>query len=47
MANVLPAERRLEVLAALANGTSIRASERMTGVHRDTIGRFAQAIGDS
>ncbi|MGK4001530.1 IS1 family transposase [Sorangium sp. So ce1036] len=46
MANVLPAERRLEVLAALVNGTSIRASERMTGVHRDTIGRFAQAMGE-
>lgn len=46
MANVLPAERRLEVLAALVNGTSIRATERMTGVHRDTIGRFAQAIGE-
>ncbi|WP_437588353.1 IS1 family transposase [Sorangium sp. So ce1000] len=46
MANVLPAERRLEVLAALVNGTSIRAAERMTGVHRDTIGRFARAIGE-
>ncbi|AUX28084.1 MULTISPECIES: IS1 family transposase [Sorangium] len=46
MANVLPAERRLEVLAALVNGTSIRAAERMTGVHRDTIGRFAQAMGE-
>ncbi|XYI02932.1 hypothetical protein ACMHYB_25530 [Sorangium sp. So ce1128] len=37
MANVLPAERRLEVLAALVNGTSIRAASRMTGVHQDTI----------
>jgi transposase len=46
MANVFPAEQRLEVLAALVNGTSIRATERMTGVHRDTIGRFAQAIGE-
>ncbi|XXX76653.1 IS1 family transposase [Sorangium sp. So ce134] len=46
MANVLPAERRLEVLAALVNGTSIRAAERITGVHRDTIGRFAQAMGE-
>ncbi|AUX37510.1 uncharacterized protein SOCE836_097350 [Sorangium cellulosum] len=46
MANVLPAERRLEVLAALVNGTTIRSTERMTGVHRDTIGRFAQAVGE-
>ncbi|WP_437490613.1 IS1 family transposase [Sorangium sp. So ce1014] len=46
MANMLSAERRLEVLAALVNGTSIRAASRMTGVHQDTIGRFAQAIGE-
>ncbi|WP_437767591.1 IS1 family transposase [Sorangium sp. So ce281] len=46
MANVLPAERRLEVLAALVNGTSIRAASRMTGVHQDTIGRFGQVIGE-
>ncbi|WP_437640499.1 hypothetical protein [Sorangium sp. So ce854] len=46
MANVLPAERRLEVLAALVNGTSIRAASRMTGVHQDTIGRFGQLIGE-
>jgi hypothetical protein len=44
--DVLPAERRLEVLAALVNGTSIRATERMTGVHRDTICRFLQASGE-
>lgn len=43
---MLPAERRLEVLAALVNGTSIRAASRMTGVHQDTIGRFGQAIGE-
>lgn len=46
MANVLPAERRLEVLAALVNGTSIRAASRMTGVHQDTIGRFLATIGE-
>jgi IS1 family transposase len=46
VANVLSAERRLEVLAALVNGTSIRAASRMTGVHQDTIGRFALAMGE-
>jgi hypothetical protein len=45
-ANVLPAERRLKVLAALVNGPSIRATERMTGVHRDMICRFLQASGE-
>lgn len=46
MANVLSAEKRLEVLAALVNGTSIRAASRMTGVHQDTIGRFGLAMGE-
>lgn len=46
MANVLAAERRLEVLAALLNGTSVRAAARLTGVHQDTIGRFAQRVGE-
>lgn len=46
MANVLPDEKRLAVLAVLVNGGSVRAAERQTGVHRDTIVRFALAIGE-
>lgn len=46
MANVLPDEKRLSVLAALCDGNSIRAVERMTGVHRDTIMRFGIALGE-
>ncbi len=45
MANVLPAEERLRILAALVDGNSIRAVERMTEVHRDTIMRFGVLIG--
>ena len=45
MANVLPAERRLAVLAALVDGNSERAVERMTGVSRPTIGRFGLTLG--
>ncbi|WP_437275456.1 transposase [Sorangium sp. So ce375] len=45
MANVLPAEKRLRVLAALVDGNSVRATERMTGVHQRTIRRFALALG--
>lgn len=45
MANILRAEKRLEVLAALVNGSGVRGAARMTGVHQDTIGRFAFAIG--
>lgn len=46
MANVLCDEKRLSVLAALCDGNSIRAVERMTGVHRDTIMRFGIALGE-
>lgn len=46
MANVLPREKRLAVLAALVDGNSIRAVERMTGVHRDTIMRFGILCGE-
>ena len=46
MANVLPDEQRLRVLAALVNGSGIRAASRTTGVHQDTIGRFGFAMGE-
>ena len=45
MANVLPAEKRLRVLAALVDGNSERACERMTDVHRMTVSRFALTLG--
>ncbi|XXY54563.1 hypothetical protein WME91_25870 [Sorangium sp. So ce269] len=45
MANVLPRERQLAVLAALVDGNSERAVERMTGVERKTIRRFALRVG--
>ena len=38
--------KHLEVLAVLVNGGSVRAAERQTGVHRETIVRFALAIGE-
>ncbi|MRG97137.1 transposase [Polyangium spumosum] len=46
MANFLPEEKRLRVLAALCDGNSIRAVERMTDVHRDTIMRLGLAWGE-
>ncbi|MDI1481456.1 transposase [Polyangium sp. y55x31] len=45
MANVLPDEKRLRVLAALVDGNSERAVERMTGINRETVGRLALAFG--
>jgi hypothetical protein len=45
VANVLSDELRLRVLAALVDGNSIRAVERMTEVHRDTVMRFGVLVG--
>lgn len=46
MANVLKRERQLQVLNLLVEGSSIRAAERITGIHRDTICRLAVRFGD-
>src|SRR5207249_5622224 len=45
MANVLSADKQIAIIAALAEGSSIRGIERMTGVHRDTIMRLGVKIG--
>lgn len=45
MANVLSRERQTTVIGALAEGSSIRSIERMTGVHRDTIMRLGVRVG--
>ena len=42
MANVLNTDKQIAIIAALAEGSSIRAIERMTGVHRDTIMRLGR-----
>lgn len=42
---LLAPEKRLAVLAALVDGSSERATERMTGVNRETIGRYALTFG--
>ena len=39
MANVLNTDKQIAVIGALAEGSSIRSIERITGVHRDTIMR--------
>lgn len=44
--NTLKAEKKLAVLAALVEGNSIRSTERMTGVHRDTILRLLVEVGE-
>jgi hypothetical protein len=45
MANVLNMDKQIMVIGALAEGSSIRSIERMTGVHRDTIMRLGVRVG--
>jgi IS1 family transposase len=45
MANVLNREKQVAVVSALAEGSSIRSIERITGVHRDTVMRLGVRIG--
>lgn len=46
MANVLPKDKQIAVIAALAEGTSLRALTRMTGIHRSTIAGLALRVGN-
>src|SRR5277367_1825215 len=43
--NNLPRDKQIDILAALSEGMSIRAVERLTGVHRDTIMRLGARVG--
>lgn len=45
MANVLNTDKQIAIIAALAEGSSIRAIERITGIHRDTIMRLGVKVG--
>jgi len=47
MANVLNTDKQIAVIGALAEGSSIRSIERITGVHRDTIMRLGVKAGQS
>ncbi len=44
--NVTPKDKQIQILSALVEGNSIRSTERMTGVHRDTIMRLLVRIGN-
>lgn len=45
MANVLDFDKQVVIIGSLAEGSSIRSIERMTGVHRDTIMRLGVRVG--
>lgn len=44
--NILSHDKQTQIVAALTEGCSIRATERLTGVHRDTIMRLAVRVGE-
>ncbi len=43
----LTTEQKTTVIRSLVEGVSIRSTERLTGIHRDTIGRTLLAVGES
>lgn len=45
MANVLNMDKQIAVISMLAEGCSLRAIERITGVHRDTTMRLGVKVG--
>ncbi|MDX6532006.1 MAG: hypothetical protein QOH41_4296 [Blastocatellia bacterium] len=46
MANILSKDKQIQVIAALAEGSSLRALTRMTGIHRSTIAGLAMRVGN-
>jgi hypothetical protein len=45
--NVLSTHKKLQVISSLIEGNSVRSTERMTGVHRDTICRLLVSVGQN
>lgn len=45
MANRLPEDKQIAVISALAEGCSIRAISRITGIHQDTLCRLGVRVG--
>jgi hypothetical protein len=43
--NNLSRDQQITIIACLTEGQSIRATERLTGIHRDTIMRLGERVG--
>jgi len=43
--NELSREQKIVIIACLTEGQSIRTTERLTGIHRDTIMRLGARVG--
>ena len=46
MANVLPRDKQIAAIAALCEGVSIRATERLTGINRETVMKLGARVGE-
>lgn len=44
--NILPLDKKIQIISALTEGCSIRATERLAETHRDTIMRLGVKIGE-
>src|SRR5579871_6453195 len=44
--NILPRDKQIAAIAALCEGVSIRAAERLTGVNRGTIMNLGARVGN-
>lgn len=44
--NILPYDKQIAAISALTEGVSIRATERLTDIHRDTIMRLGVRVGE-
>ena len=44
--NILPFDKQVAAISALTEGVSIRATERLTDIHRDTIMRLGVRVGE-
>lgn len=43
--NVLSRDKQIDILCALTEGMGIRATARLTGVNRETVGTLALRVG--
>ncbi|HVT61023.1 MAG TPA: IS1 family transposase [Thermoanaerobaculia bacterium] len=47
MANVLSTPKRVQIVSALIEGMSVRATARMVGVSKDTVGKLSMELGEA
>lgn len=43
--NILSRDKQIEVISALTEGLGVRATARITGVNRETVGTLALRVG--